>query len=404
MSTSLLYHAFGVQGPYHHVSTKYENGLTIFNISHNIRMKCPDCKCRKVIKKGTKERQFLGVPIGTKKTLIRISNQRIKCTRCNVIKYLPLRFIPRPKVRYTRAFEKYVLSLSVEKMTISSIATLCKVGWDCIKAIQKRHLKKRYHKPNYKNVTHIGIDEIYCGSKSGFMTVVIDMKTSAVIYTEKGKKAASLDGFWERKNRCKQPVIAVATDMGQAYISSVMKHAPQASLVIDRFHVVKRFNERLSEFRRKIQNEMESKEDAQFLKNTRWLLLSNPDKLSEKGANKLKQALDANQPLATVYYFKEKLRMLWTQPTKELGQTWLEDWVAQANDSGIALLQSFAKTLTKHKKGILAYYDEKMTSGKVEGVNNRTKTLSKIAYGYRDWEFFELKIKASHEGRYSFSG
>ncbi|MCL1128014.1 transposase [Shewanella surugensis] len=135
----------------------------------------------------------------------------------------------------------------------------------CIKAIQKRHLKKRYQKPSYKNVTHISINEIYCGPKSGFMTVVIDMKTSVVIYTDKGKKAASLDGFWARKKRCKKPIIAVATDMGRTYISSVMENAPDANLVIDRFHVVKRFNEKLTEFRRKIQNELEG-EEAKFLK------------------------------------------------------------------------------------------------------------------------------------------
>ena len=163
MSTSLLYHSFGIQGPYHYVSTQYENGATIFNIAHNPRMKCPECKSRKVIKKGTQERQFLGVPIGTKKTVIRLLHQRIQCTICHVIKSLPLKFIPRPKVRYTRAFERYVMSLSIEKMTISSIAKLCNVGWDCIKAIQKRALKRRYQHPNYKNVTHIGIDEIYCG-------------------------------------------------------------------------------------------------------------------------------------------------------------------------------------------------------------------------------------------------
>ena len=137
MSTSLLYHSFGIQGPYHYVSSQYESGSTIFNIAHNHRMKCPDCKSRKVIKKGTKERQFIGAPIGIKKTLIRILHQRIQCTLCKVIQYLPLKFIPRPKVRYIRAFERYVLSLSIEKMTISSIAKLCNVGWDCIKAIQK---------------------------------------------------------------------------------------------------------------------------------------------------------------------------------------------------------------------------------------------------------------------------
>ncbi len=94
---------------------------------------------------------------------------------------------------------------------------------------------------------------------------------------------------------------------------------------------------------------MENQSEAQFLKNTRWLLLSNPDKLSETRMNKLTQALEANQPLATVYYFKEKLRMMWNQANKEQGRVWLDDWVQQAKDSGIALLNSFAKTLTKHK-------------------------------------------------------
>ncbi|KJR25347.1 hypothetical protein UF06_16020, partial [Vibrio sp. S234-5] len=112
---------------------------------------------------------------------------------------MPLNFAPRPKVRYTKGFEQYVLSLSALNVTINAIAKLCGVCWDTVKDIQKHYLQKRYSQPCLKNVTHIGIDEIYCGSKSGFMTVVIDMKTSAVIYTEKGKKAESLDGFWKRK-------------------------------------------------------------------------------------------------------------------------------------------------------------------------------------------------------------
>ncbi|MCL1128015.1 transposase [Shewanella surugensis] len=84
-------------------------------------------------------------------------------------------------------------------------------------------------------------------------------------------------------------------------------------------------------------------------------MLSNPDKLTDKKANKLKQALDANQPLAKVYYFKEKLRILWSPATKEKGLIWFEDWVEQAKDSRMALLESFANTLTRHKTGILAY-------------------------------------------------
>lgn len=121
--------------------------------------------------------------------------------------------------------------------------------------------------------------------------------------------------------------------------------------------------------------------------------------MTDKGKARLERALNANQPLATVYYFKEKLRYLWKQDTKELAKAWLDDWVEQAKEAGLGVLTSFAKTLRKHEIGILNYYDEKMTSGKVEGVNNRLKTLVKTAYGYRDWEFFELKVKASHQGR-----
>ncbi len=100
-------------------------------------------------------------------------------------------------MRYTKGFEKYVLNLSALNVTISAIASLCGVSWDTVKDIQKKYLLKKYARPCLKNVTHIGIDEIYCGRKSGFMTVVIDMKTSSVVYIEKGEKSKSLTGFWQ---------------------------------------------------------------------------------------------------------------------------------------------------------------------------------------------------------------
>jgi transposase len=93
--------------------------------------------------------------------------------------------------------------------------------------------------------------------------------------------------------------------------------------------------------------------------------VSNPDKLDEQGQEKLARALEVNQPLATVYYLKEKLRMLWTQSSKIEGEKWLESWIVEANHSGILMLEKFTKTLKKHKDGILAFYDERMSSGRV---------------------------------------
>ena len=249
MSTSILNHCFGIRGPFQYCSTEFSNGSTIFHIAHKPHIKCPHCRSRNILKKGTKTRRFLATPIGTRPTYIQIENQRVYCLACLSMTYLPLNFVPRSKVRHTKGFEQYVLSLSVWNITINAIAKLCHVSWDTVKDILKSHLKKKYSTPSLADVTHIGIDEIYCGKKSGFMTVVINLKTSAVVYTEKGKKAESLSRFWQQKKRCKKPIQAVATDMGRAYISSVKAHAPEVILVIDRFHVVKRFNKKVTEYR-----------------------------------------------------------------------------------------------------------------------------------------------------------
>ena len=142
MSTSLLYHRFGIRGPFHYCSTEFNGGTTIFHIAHNPHIKCPSCRSRDIKKKGNKLRRFIATPIGTSPCYIQIKNQRIECRSCKKLGYLPLNFVPRPKVRYTKGFEQYVLSLSALNVTISAIARLCKAGWDTVKDIQKHYLQK----------------------------------------------------------------------------------------------------------------------------------------------------------------------------------------------------------------------------------------------------------------------
>ena len=404
MSTSLLYHAFGIRGPFQYVNTTYSSGEVTFKIEHKKHIKCPHCKSRDIIKRGTKERIFRLPPIGLKACYVRISNQRVECKSCSKIAFIPLKFAPK-NCRYTHSFKRFVLSLT-PVMTIKAIANYLKTSWDLVKDIQKIYLKRHYHRPSLKAVTRIAIDEIYCGRKSGFMTVVVDLDSRSVIYTQKGKSGASLTAFWQRQKRTKTKIEAIATDMGMAYVSSVKQHYPDAVLVIDHFHVIKRYQERLTELRRDLQSSTEAGEKG-ILKGTRWLLLKSPEKLdTDKGEDvKLKEALALNEPLSIAYYLKEKLQYIWKQGSKKEASSWLDDWVDQAKGSGINMLKSFAKTVVKFKDEILAYYDlNKMSSGPIEGINNRIKALSRQAYGYRDWEFYELKIKASHETKYAFSG
>ena len=119
---------------------------------------------------------------------------------------------------------------------------------------------------------------------------------------------------------------------------------------------------------------------------------------------RLEQALELNKPLAMAYYLKEDLRQLWKQKTKQDAEDYLIDWLWRASRTGIKKLIKLAHTIGAYRTGILAYFDHRISTGPLEGTNNKIKTMKRQAYGFRDMEFFKLKIKALHESRYALIG
>ena len=120
--------------------------------------------------------------------------------------------------------------------------------------------------------------------------------------------------------------------------------------------------------------------------------------------NRLNQALELNQPLATAYYLKEDLRQFWKQSTKAKAKKHLLHWATKAESTKIPMLMKFAKTLRSHMFGLLNFYDYSISTGPLEGTNNKIKTLQKQAYGFRDLLFLKLKILALHESKYALIG
>ncbi len=404
MSTSLLYHAFGIRG-YDYVKTDYREGRVVFTIHrrpHTYR--CPLCGSRRVAPRGCQERTFRAVPIGGKPVYVMLAIPRVECPTCQVIRQAPLDFAD-PRRSYTRAFERYALELS-RMMTIQDVARHLQVSWDVIKDIQKRDLQRRYRKPKLNKLKQIAIDEIAVGHGHRYLTVVLNLETGAVVFVGEGKGADALEPFWKRLKAARARVEAVATDMSPAYIQAVRDNLSDAVHVFDHFHVIKPFNEKLSDFRRELHREATDQMHKEVLKGTRWLLLKNPENLDpkKKERERLEEALRMNQPLATVYYLKEDLRQIWGQPDKATAARVLEDWIRRAEASCIKVLQRFAATLAMHRTGILAYYDCRISTGPLEGTNNKIKTMQRQAYGFRDKEFFKLKIYAIHETKYALVG
>ena len=404
MSTSLLYHGWGLRG-YYYQGTHYEGGAIRFRVRQvDTGLCCSHCGSRNVYKSGQVPRSFRGVPLGDHPVWIDLPVQRLWCAGCSKTRQAKIGFADARR-SYTHTFERYVLDLS-RHMTIQDVACHLGVSWDTVKEIQKRNLQRHFAQPKLKHLEHIAIDEISIGHGHRYLTVVLDLGSGAVVFVGEGKGAEALLPFWKRLRAAHAKIRAVATDMSPAYIAAVQAHLSQAIHVFDRFHVVKLFNEKFSLFRQELQREAEGPLQKKVLKGTRWLLLKNPENLEEKRneRQRLEEALALNKPLATVYYMKEDLRQLWDQADKAVAGRFLRDWIARAQSSGIRMLQQFAKTLAFHRSGLLAYYDCPITTAALEGTNNKIKTMQRQAYGFRDQEFFTLKIYALHQTTYALVG
>jgi transposase len=404
MSTSLLYHAFGVRG-YRYVKTEYAGGEVVFTIEQpRESCRCAVCGSDDVIGRGHNCRRFRTVSIGGKPVYLMLAVPRVECYGCGMVRQVKIGFAD-PRVTYTKAFRRYALELS-QYMTIKDVADHLGISWDVIKEIQKAELKRRFDRPKLKHLRQIAIDEISTTKGHVYLTIVLDLESGAVVHVGRGKGGDALKEFWTRLRRSGAKIEAVATDMSPAYINAVTTHLPGARLVFDHFHVIKLYNDKLSELRRALYHQFQDTMQKDVLKGVRWLLLKRPEHLdpTRDEPKRLQEALRLNEPLATAYYLKEELNEVWEQDDEESAQALLMDWILYAESTGIRMLQNFAKTLRLHAMGILAYYDYPISTGPLEGTNNKIKTMKRQAYGFRDQEFFRLKILGIHQTKYALVG
>lgn len=408
MSTQVLYHAFGVVG-YRHVSFHNEGGELVWVIERPRRaLRCPICESSRVRKSGTSSvRDLKTLPVGAKGVTLRVTITRLFCVLCKVTlaEECPL---AEGKRQYTKALERYAVMLC-RAMTILDVAKHLGLAWDTVKGMEKRYLKRRFDPPPLRAVRRVAIDEIAVRKGHVYKTVVLDLDSGHILHVGDGKGIDAIKPFFLRLRRARVKLEAIAMDMSGGYLAAVQQFAPGTPVVFDRFHVMRLVNDKIDELRRAHMRESD-KASRKFVKGVRFLLLMRPDTLDEHDAAhpgakaRLKEALTLNEPLNKAYYLKEKVRCIWDEPSKRRGERVLRECIAEASASGVGALVKLAKTLTLHADGILAFFDHRISSGPLEGVNNKIKVLKRKAYGYRDDEFFRLKLLGLHEARHEFIG
>jgi len=289
-------------------------------------------------------------------------------------------------------------------MTIKDVSKNLGLHWNTVKDIEKQKLVRKYKKIDLRGVKHIAIDEFAIRKGHVYQTVVMDLMQSRIIYVAKDREMSSLDNFWKMVDRCKVKIEAVAMDMWPAYIGSTQANCPSAAIVFDRFHIFRKLNDAIDQTRRLLFKEEKDINKKKVIKGTRWLLLKKGVNISESGQKRLQEALAVNEPLAQAYYLKEELDLLWQESDPKEAESFFNEWCEQAIATKVEPILKFAALLKSHRTGILNWFNYRISTGPLEGMNNKIKVLKRKAYGYRDIEYFNLKILDLHNARYALVG
>jgi transposase len=355
--------------------------------------RCPVCDSPHVSTRGAVKRRLRGVPVGhVKNVLFDVSIPKVHCPKCQHIRQIDPK-ISNPKKCYTKAFEREVIGHAL-MMTLQDVAVTLGADWHTVNDILQGYLEKKYSKTKLKGIRRIAIDETSYGRRHKYLTVVMNLDTGEPVFVGEGKSEKALIPFWELLGRRKKRIEVVAIDMGLAFQKAVRENLPNATVVFDRFHVVKLVNTGLDQLRRQVFANA-TKEQQGVLRGCKYLFLKNEDNLDhgQDEDKRLKLALDLNTPLTQAYILKEALRQLWEKDNYENASACLDGWVALARATRVKILERLANTIERFKEGILNYYKFPVTSGPIEGLNNKIKVLIRRAYGFRNLENLKRLIR-----------
>ena len=390
--TDLLYNTQGIED-FQIITYFYQENNLIILLERD-SFSCPCCGSKKVSIQTLRTRSVRGVPMGlTTKVYFDFDIHRIYCKKCKKRMMEKIPFLSLPMARITKALENEILKMRLGA-DIKHTAKTFQLDWHTVKDLEKRYLKNKFSNLSFDNIRFIGIDETHVGHGKGsdqFLTIVRDLETKAVIHVGEGKGIEALDGVYDKLKNCN--IQAITMDMANAYHSWVKQYFPQADIIYDHFHLIKMMIEKLDNVRKRVTSTLDE-EQHKVIKGFRFAFLRNQEDLSPDSRIILGNIRKQFHELNEIYTFKEALRSIYRQAKDESEAGFaFGNWCNMANMTNVNELKSMAKTIMKRLQGLITYWKyDGISNSHMEGFNNKLKLLSRKAFGFRDREYFKLKI------------
>ena len=331
-----------------------------------------------------------------KKTFLHFMSRRFDCEECGKPFTEELSFVDSHR-RQTRAFEYHVYELSMSSNKKAAAMTLG-LSQSTVRDIFNRLAKLKLKCPAGHLTRVLGIDEISLKKRhKQFVLIISDMDSKCILAVLPTRERDALEKWIDSLSEQQRKSIRfVSTDMWAPYRQAVQSKLRHATLVADRFHVMKQLNSRMTQLRSAIQHQS-SEDVASQLKGSRWILVRNRSDLKAKDEAQLQKILVLCPELRTIYLLKEEFRCIFEKiNTREKAHRFLSTWIVKAQFTGNKYLSKFITTLKNWWKEILNYFIENTTNGFVEGLNGAIRNIIRTAFGYRNFENFKLRLFAGY--------
>lgn len=354
---------------------------------------------------------------------VEVPSRRIRC-RCGCTKTEPKPDWVLPKHKITLRLAAMVQRLLRGTISIKEVARICGVDWKTVKALDEAQLKEQFENIDLSNVQRLAIDEISIEKGHSYATVVLDLDDRRVLWVGKGKRKKDLEPFFkELKNRhLSQNILSVSVDMNAGFPSMVKKHLPKALLAYDLFHVMQNFTRKVlveakkkaimqvrqsikAVPKKKITKEMRQERDAKIkmLRGSEWLVVRQPDLLTDGHRSRLEQLRECNALFRDIYPLAAQLRTIWQATDQYEARNMLAHTIELCmeiyEEHDFEPLKKFAEMLTRRADGIANACLVRYGTNILEGCNNVAKVIKRTAFGFRDFEYYALKLKAAFPGR-----
>jgi transposase len=339
-------------------------------------------------------RRFDFVPLWNMAVFIIYAMRRVNCSACGV----KVERVPWSDGKSSLTIEyKWFLAGWARRMSWKEVAESFNVSWDHVYNAVKHAVSWGLLHRSLEGIESIGVDEVQWNHGHKYQTVVyqIDEGCKRLLWVGPDRTAKTLLRFFRFLGKQRSAKLQfVCSDMWQAYLKVIAKKVPDAIHILDRFHIMQKMGKAINQVRIAEVRQLEADGYEPILAKSRFVLLKRPENHTEKQSIKMKQLLQYNLRSVRSCLMKDDFQQFWTYQSPTWAGKFLDGWCTRAMRSKIEPMKKVAKMLRKKRALILNWFvaEGKLSSGVVEGFNNKLKLITRKSYGFRTQKGYETAL------------